>query len=298
VRSPGSDHFDGVWFDLRKTLTLLATLVLIGCAGRERTAIHDDLGRPVALRAAPCRIVSLAPNLTAMLFAIGAGARIVATDDYSDEPREAKMLPKVGGVQPSVERIVAEQPDLVLSLSGSNHPTLASALSGAGVPLYVVRTDRLDDVARVMDRLSDDLSAPAGHAAAARLREHLAAQQRVRSRHARVLFVIWTNPLYVAGRDTFADDLFKLTGAVNAVTSSGWPQYSVEQLAAAPPDLLLFPSISLKREQLDDLVRSAPSLAKARIIPVDENLFTRPGPRVAEAAAGLNAILDAWERTR
>lgn len=241
------------------------------------------------------RVVTLAPNLTEIAFAIGAGPKVVATDDYSDTPPAAARLPKVGGVQPAIERIAAARPDLVVSLVSGNHPVLASSLGGAGIPLYVVRTDRLDDVARVMERLGAILDAPDARRAADAVRRGLELQRRTRAHPPHVLFLVWTDPLYVAGRETFADDLLRLTGASNAVDVKGWPAYSLESADAAAPDMILYPDKSVGAAQIAALLRAAPQLAHSRIVALDENRFMRPGPRVAEAAADLNRIFDQWE---
>src|SRR5215213_7239896 len=107
---------------------------LLACA-RERSA-----------PAQPTRVVTLSPNLTEILYAIGAGQTIVGTDDFSNYPPAAKRLPKVGGMQPDIEKIVALGPDLVLASTEGNHPNLAPALAAANVPLFVVRTDRIAEI--------------------------------------------------------------------------------------------------------------------------------------------------------
>jgi len=96
-----------------------------------------------------------------------------------------------------------------------------------------------------------------------------------------------------------ADDLLALTGATNVVPVEGWPQYSLESLLAAPPDLLLYPQGAVTPAAVEQLFRAAPELRRTTsVIGVDENRFTRPGPRVIEAAAELNAILDRWSMLR
>lgn len=268
-------------------LTLLAS-----CAPDEQSAQTDDLGRPIALTSRITRVVSLAPNLTEMLFAIGAGDRLVGIDDASNFPPDAARLPRVGAMQPNIEKIAALKPDLVVASTEGNHPNLATALDVAGIPLYVVRTDRLAEIAPAMERLGRVLDARDAQEAAGGLRAAIAAQRRTRTKHLRVLFAVWTDPLYVAGRGTFTDDLFELTGAQNAVEATGWPQYSLESLAASPPDLILYPRGAVTPEQVEALLRRVPAL-RAEVVSVNEDIFQRPGPRVVEAAKALNAILDA-----
>ena len=283
---------------MKKARTRSALLLLLcglACTPRETGAVRDDLSRPVDIPPRVTRVVTLAPNLTEIVYAIGAGNRIAGTDDFSDEPAAAKTLPKVGGMQPNIEKIVALKPDLVLATTNGNHPNLSPALAAVHIPLYVVRTDRLDEIPRAMERIAALLNTPS--AAASGLRAAIARQKKTRANAPRVLFAVWADPLYVAGRKTFSDDLFELTGATNAVPVDGWPQYSLESLVAQPPDLLLYPSKPVSRAQIDKMLSVSPDLKRrVTVVAVDENLFTRPGPRVAQAAQELNRILDSWRR--
>ncbi|MEO8379659.1 MAG: helical backbone metal receptor [Acidobacteriota bacterium] len=269
----------------------MVALLLISCGERPAVTTADDLGRPVVLPARIRRVVTLAPNLTEMLFAIGAGERLVGTDDYSNHPAAARALPKVGGMQPNIETLVALKPDVIFASTEGNHPNLAPALSAAGIPLFVIRTDRLAEIPAGMRRLGTILGVPGADAAATKLERAVAAQKRTRAHPPRVLFAVWTDPLYVAGRATFTDDLFVLAGARNAVEVPGWPQYSLESLVAAPPDLFLYPRGAVTQAQVDALLARVPSL-RFRVVSVNEDVFQRPGPRMAEAAAVLNGILD------
>lgn len=230
------------------------------------------------------RLVSLAPNVTEILFAVGRGPDVVGTDDFSNFPEAAKRLPKVGGMQPDIEKIVALRPTLVVASTEGNHPNLAPALKAVNVPLMLLKTDRLADIPAVM-RAFD------GNEVATRLERDIASQKRTRANAPRILFAVWTDPLYVAGKNTFTDDLFALTGVQNAVQVTGWPQYSLESLAASPPDLLLYPRGSVTPQQVETLLARAAGI-KPRVVPVDDDIFQRPGPRVVDAARALNEILD------
>jgi len=238
------------------------------------------------------RVVSLAANVTEMIYAVGAEEKLVGTDDFSNYPAAARALPKVGGMQPNVERIIALRPDLVFASSEGNMPNIEPPLKAAGIPIYVVRTDRLSEIAPAMERIGALLGAEQRAIAATELRLHIAAQRRMRVNHPRVLFAVWADPLYVAGRATFTDDLFALAGAQNAVQVTGWPQYSLESLAAHPPDLVLHPRKSVTRAEIDAMLARVPGV-HPRVVAVDEDIFQRPGPRVVDAAKELNAILDA-----
>lgn len=272
-------------------LFFCALFLFIGCRETPRAAVTDGLGRAVVLPARIERVVTLAPNLTEMIFALGAQAKIVGTDDYSNFPDAARKLTKVGGMQPNVEKIAALKPDLVIASSEGNHPALAPALAAAGIALYVVRTDRLNEIAPAMMRVGELLDAPRTADAVRELERDIAAQKRTRAKKLRVMFAVWVDPLYVGGRETFTDDLLTLAGAENAVLVKGWPQYSLESLLASPPDMILYPRGAVTPQQIAALQKRVPEL-KAQIVAVDEDIFQRPGPRVAQAARALNAILD------
>ncbi|MDQ3283424.1 MAG: helical backbone metal receptor [Acidobacteriota bacterium] len=284
---------------LAKAAASAAVFFVLSCArevpSSASSATRDDLGRAVALPARITRVITLAPNLTEIAFAVGAGEKIIGTDDYSNFPAAARALPKVGGMQPNIEKIAALQPDLVIASTEGNHPNLAPALSAANIPLFVIRTDRLPEIATAMQRIGRILGGTRTNAAANMLTTAVARERRTRAKPPRVLFAVWTDPLYVGGRETFTDDVLALTGAQNAVQVAGWPQYSLETLVASPPDLVLYPRGAVTPQQIAALQQRVPEL-KAQIVAVDEDIFQRPGPRVADAAHRLNAILDAWER--
>lgn len=268
---------------MRAAASAAVFVCLLSCA--------KEAGQPAAPAPQAKRIITLAPNLTEIVFAVGAGNTIAGTDDFSNYPAEAKALPKVGGMQPNIEKIVALKPDLVIASTEGNHPNLAPALKAVNIPLLVVKTDRLPEIAEAMREVGRVTGGSRTDDAVTALVRDIDAQKRTRAKPLRVMFAVWTDPLYVAGRNTFTEDLFVLTGARNAVQVEGWPQYSLESLVANPPDLILYPRGAVTPEQIAVLLRRAPGI-NPRIEPVDQDVFQRPGPRVAEAARALNAILD------
>src|SRR5437870_4277632 len=112
-------------------------------AARYPLTVTDDRGKALTLRGAPARIVSFAPSATEIVFALGAGDRIVATDDFSDFPPEAKALPKLGGIRTSPEKIVALAPDLILAISSGNLP---AQLDSLGQPLFIFDANDIEGV--------------------------------------------------------------------------------------------------------------------------------------------------------
>lgn len=238
----------------------------------------------------PHRIVTLAPNVTEMVIALGAGDRIVATDDFSSDPTPNRKLPHVGGLPPNLEKIVATRPDLVIANAAGLQPNLGRSLASVHIPLLVVTNERLADITKSMTSIANALGIDS-RPAVKKLDASLAQQRRKRTNPPRVMLAVWTDPLYVAGRNTFADDLFTLCGATNAVEVNGWPQYSLESFVARPPDIFLYPDHSVTPEAVHALLTRA-GTSNVVAIAVDENLFTRPGPRVGEAGGILNGVLD------
>jgi iron complex transport system substrate-binding protein len=238
----------------------------------------------------PHRIVTLAPNVTEMVVALGAGDRIAGTDDFSADAMSGRKLPRVGGLQPNLEKIVAVRPDLVIANAAGLQPNLGRSLASVHIPLLVVTNERLDDIAKSMTAIGKALGADSASAVSS-LNASLSRQRRTRPHPPRVMLAVWTDPLYVAGNNTFAGDLFALCGARNAVEVNGWPQYSLESFVANPPELLLYPNHSVTPEAVRALLARA-GTKNVEAVAVDENLFTRPGPRVGAAAKMLNDILD------
>jgi iron complex transport system substrate-binding protein len=183
----------------------------------------------------------------------------------------------------------------VIGIIAGSHPKLRGALEALHIPLTIVSLERLDEVAVAMRQLGTALQCPRRDAAVQALQTAIEHQRRTRAHPARVLFIAWADPLYAAGRETFIDDLYRLTGATNAIEVRGWPQLSLETLVGHPPDLLLYPRQAVGEAQVAKLLARG---VRTEAVGVDENLFGRPGPRMTEAAATLNALLDRRDARR
>jgi len=265
-------------------------LLAFACQSREHAARTSAPSHPLH------RIVTLAPNLTEIVYALGAGDSVVGTDDYSDYPPAAKAKPKVGGIVPNVEGIAALRPDIVLVSASAAGPPLRSALERVHLPYAIVATDRVADVAVAMQRVATLIGLSEVNASRARVElvRALEGYRRHREKKPRVLFVAYADPLHVAGHQTFTGDIIDLCGAENAATVQGWPQYSMEALLANPPDIVLHPNKSVDHAQVVALFAKAAK--QPEVLAVDENIFSRPGPRIVDAAAILDTTLDAWEQ--
>ena len=193
------------------------------------------------------RIVTLAPNLTEIVYALGIGNKLAGDTDYCDNPPEAKSKPHVGNPQnPSIEAIVALHPDLVLAADSINRVDTADALQRLGIAVYTAGGDTqtvlhvLDSIARMAELTGAE---PQGAELVAQMRRRLdALHARLEDRPlAHVLFVVWEDPLITIGQNTFIADALRWAGAESVVISKqNWPQLSIEEVVRLQPDYIVF----------------------------------------------------------
>ena len=278
----------------------LALVLLALPAG---AAEQDALGRRVHLSAPPTRIVSMAPEVTETLFALGLGQRVVGVSQYCNYPPAAARLPKVGGfVNPSLERILALRPDLVVGSRG-NPRQIWHDLEQARVPSFAIDPATLPQVLTAIAQLGRLTGRePAAAALLATLRARLdrvdRAVARLRARP-RVLLVYSLNPLWVAGSRTFPDDILRRAGGANAGAGlRGYGQYSMEKLIAASPDAILaIPMVGQTPAQAVARLRAAPGFSSlpcvraGRVFSLDPDLVNRAGPRIADAVETVQRLL-------
>ena len=271
----------------RKLIPLLFPVwLLFGCRAPERS--------PAA--ASPRRVVALAPNLTEIVFALGAGDRLVGVSEYSDYPEAARSIPRVGGLEVDPEKVVALRPDLVLAIAEGNAQSAVRALQAAGVPVAVTPSGSLDAVIASVRLVADRLGVPdAGTRLIDALSKKRAAVRAAVAgrRRPNALLLVWPDPPQAAGGKTFLDDVLTEAGATNLVADRpGWPIVSREYLATAPIELLVTPDSVEARGAWEaafapEGILATGTVSRARRVRVDEAALTRPGPRVFDALAEL-----------
>jgi iron complex transport system substrate-binding protein len=207
--------------------------------------VTDEIGRTIRVPQSIQRIVSLAPNLTETVYALGLQDHLVGDTDYCDFPPEAQAKTKVGGaVNPSIETIAALHPDLVLVTKNLNRLETVQALADIGIPSYATDPHTVDAIITSTARLADVLGAPEnGNALAANLEHQISVlHHRIASLPPRrVLFVVWTEPLISIGNDTFIADALRHAGAISIIDSSqNWPQVNLEEVVRLQPEFLIF----------------------------------------------------------
>lgn len=227
---------------------LVAALSLVMSAsvrGAATRPLVDGAGRRVELPDHPRRIVALTPSLAEMAYSIGAGGAIVGVVDHTDYPDEARAKPSVGGmVDPSIERIIALRPDLVLATLESNRASTIDALQHLGVPVFVIRPEGLEGILQAVEQVGGAMNRLAdAQAAVRRLRGR---QQAIARRVAglprpRAFVLIWPDPVTTVGRHAFITEAIEAAGA-DCVTSDlpqAWPRLSLEAVVKLAPDTLV-----------------------------------------------------------
>jgi len=262
----------------------------------------DEIGRPVDVRAEVRRIVSLAPNLTEIVFAMGEGDRLVGDTTFCDYPAEATQKTHVGGpINPSLEQIAALAPDLILATKAINRRETVDALAHLGLPVYVTDPHSVEDMVSSIEHIGRILHAETSAAPLAKeLRARLSELDRVLAGVAprRVFFVVWTMPLISVGRGTFIADALRRAGARSVVeAASDWPPVSLEQVVLLEPEFLVFASAHAAetRQEIEDLRaqpgwRDLDALRRGNAI-VLSDAINRPAPRLVDAIAQLARAL-------
>jgi ABC-type Fe3+-hydroxamate transport system substrate-binding protein len=218
-----------------------------GLAAEEARELRDALGRRVRVPAAPRQVVSLAPSITETIYGLGAGATIAGITDFTDWPPEARDLTSVGGVvNPSVEKIIALRPDLVIATREINRKETVDDLDRLGVSVFVVNPQGLDGTLESIRQIGAALNRTSeADQLVARLRARRAAvAARVKDLpRPRVLLVIYPDPVFTIGRGAFITEVIEAAGA-RSVTDDlpqSWPQISLEEVLRRNPDFLLLP---------------------------------------------------------
>lgn len=255
--------------------------------------ITDDTSRSVTIAAKPERIVSLAPANTEILFAIGAGPRVVGVTTYDDYPAEVSSIEKVGDfVSPNFEKIAAAKPDLVIATTGVQADAIKK-LEDLGATVIAVDPQSLEalyaDITEIGQATGDTAGA---EKTVADMKTSVAdIEKLVSATEKTTAFIeIGQNPLYTVGSGVLLDELVRVAGGTNVVTEAGFVPYSTEKLIKSDPQVYLAtkgsssdPSAITSRAGYKGLQ----AVKGGHIVILDDNLVSRPGPRIVE---GLKQI--------
>ncbi len=246
--------------------------------------------------------MSLSPSTTEILFAVGAGKRVVGRSRFCDYPPEATALPVVGGfVDANLEEIVRLSPDLVVGARGPAGPALAQKLESLGIATSFPAAQSIAQIESAITELAVRVgAAERGTDVVASMRAHekaiadaLATQPRVRT-----LLVFGLAPIVVAGPESFPHEMLEIAHGQNVVTSGGaYPAINAETLMMLDPDVVIDASVTGTGRDASAVDRDAPAwrelraVRQSRVVPLTDEAALRPGPRTAHGIAAIARIL-------
>ncbi len=249
----------------------------------------------------PQRVVSLAPSVTEIVFALGAGDRLVGVSTYCDFPEAARVIDRVGTfLQPNLEVILSKRPDLVIAVPSPANRVSVLKLEQLGSPVRVVRADTVEEVFEAIATIGEDLGL---RDAAAKLivdlRSELAEWRTrvVDVDRRRVLMVVGRRPLIAAGAGTYQDELIEMAGGINVAGDAGgtWPHLSMEVVLMAAPEVIIDTGMgesdAAGSEAFWSPFASIPAVRDGRVVGAGHFDLLRPGPRVAQSLGMLVGMI-------
>jgi iron complex transport system substrate-binding protein len=287
---------------LRSSITIAVCAIAVAMAScADRTVktptsdmtreVTDEAGRRVRLPLKIDRIVSLAPNLTEIVYAVGAGDRLVGDTEYCDYPAAAKNVAKIGDtMHPSVERIIALKPQIVLVSTASQLEAFTKQLDQQQIAVYVTNPRSLDEVFRSIATLGDLFGTK-------EQADKLVADLRRRSdavtaavsatKPITVFYQVSDEPLYTIGRESYLTDLVRRAGGVSvtADVATGFPRFSDEAALAARPEAIILPTggaMGTANSTVAAPLKNSPAVLNGRVYKINEDHLQRPGPRLVE----------------
>jgi iron complex transport system substrate-binding protein len=255
--------------------------------------LTDFQNRSVTVPTRPLRLVSIGPSITAFLFALGAGPRVVGVDDFSDEPAEAATREHVGGIKVNFERVVALKPDLVFSVKFSDGTI--EKLQSASLNVVVVDPQSVSDVAKTATLLGKAVGAD-GESLARSIQQRVdvvktkIAATTTRPRVYHEIDASDPAKIFTVGPGSYINDLIEIAGGTNIAARAGsaYPQLSAEEILRSDPEIIVLAADAYSSKPGDVAARQGWSIITAvknnRMFTIDPNLINRPGPRVGEAA--------------
>ncbi len=284
---------DRIPFFLILFLIVQATLFILPVFA-QNIHVTDLLGRRMAVPKDPRRVVSLAPNITEIVFALGQAHRLVGATTYSDYPAAADTLPKVGSyVHLDLERIVSLAPDLCLAIKDGNPIAVISRLESLGIAVYAVDPRDLESVMDTLSRIGGLLQADkTAEKLVQGMRRRIQVVEKIVAKTVErpgLFFQIGVSPIVSVGTNTFIHELILRAGARNlAAGNIPYPRYSKEQVLGMSPDIIVITSMA--RKAVFEKIKqdwyqwtNLPAVKNNRIYFKDSSLFDRPSPRLVDA---------------
>ena len=283
-------------------MLLLCFVASASNSAPSKLKLKDEVGREVAFAFPPKRIVSLAPNITEILFSLSLDTEIVGVSSDSNFPKEARRKIQVGGyLNPDFERVVSLKPDLVIATGAGNTRDMVNRLGNLGFPAYVIFPKNFDDILKSIDHLGQVVD---------REKEATVVVQGMKGRRERVVeltkalhrpsvfLLVGEAPIVTAGKGSFADDLIRLAGGENIAGKEKemYPRLGMEEVLQRAPEVILISSMNPKAEYKKVFQewrrwKTIPAVRDDRLYVIDSDLIDRPSPRIIDGLEEIARIL-------
>lgn len=292
---------------MKRSLYFISLLFLLGCSAQPRQhgkmtlSITDDLGRTVSLSQAPLRVISFAPSLTEMVYALGGEDRLEGVTAWCNWPPQAKEKTVVGDMMsPNFERMVSLKPDLALMI-GSRPSPLLKKFEALNIPVLCFKNETVADIQRALRVLGQLLECPSRADSLNREMDlQLAAiKTAVDSvpveKRPKVFAELGSSPLFAAGDSSFIGQMIALAGGINITGNipSSYAAVNPELVVKNNPDIIIVLHPQATKEQIEQRLgwQNVPAVRNGRIYPgLDQNVILRPGPRFTEGLMILHGI--------
>lgn len=267
----------------------------------------DDLGREVRIPVPLNRVISLAPSITEMVFAAGAGDRLIGVTSYCNYPAEAEKIQKVGDtLTPNIESIVALRPQLVLVSTASQLESFLHVFKQQNIAIYVADVRSIDDVTRNLTAFGTMFGTWERASAAAitfngriSFIRHQANDLRRTSENVNrptplnVFVQISNEPLFTIGKESFLNELVEFAGGTSLTKDlgGGYPKISKETALAMDPDVIILSDSEDNREP-NIVFNNSKAVKNSRVYKIDADILSRPGPRLADALEQISGHLN------
>ena len=281
---------------------LLFSLLLGGIGLSADRIFVDEVGRRVLVPEHPSRIISLSPSITEILFSLGLEEQIVGVSNHSDFPPQALAKPRVGSyINPSVERTISLNPDLILATAAGNPREFVERMESLGLSVYTVFPKDFDGILRSISHIASITERE--HWGGRVVREMMKRKQRIlqltRGRNKPKVFLqIATAPIVTVGKGSFANDLISLAGGQNIAggETAKYPRYSIEEVLVKAPDVIIITSMDPKADSQKLAERwnqwkTIPAVKQGRVFVIDSDLVDLPSPRIIDGLEAIAGIL-------
>ena len=285
-------------------LLSLSLLISFSCRGKIKSEITtnkaerevtDDLGKKIELPGQITRAVSLAPNLTEIIFAVGGGEKLVGVTTFCNYPQEAEKIQKVGDtLKPNIENIIALKPDIVFVSTASQLEAFTAALEGQNIKVFVTNPNSLDDIYRSIEKIGEVFGKKekAGEIVENLQKRVSDVSEKTKNAEKTKAFVQIDKSLYTIGRESFLTDLIERAGgeSVTKDVPTAYPKISREKALALNPAAIIL-SDSPDNNEPNDVFANSKAVRNKRIYRINADILSRPAPRIVNALEQISKDL-------